>query len=347
MITLSRRSHIRSSIVAGAVAALVLAGCASTENPAAPEGAGSTAAPEGAGLTGGESIAGKTIVFQIYTGPDTPFWVPAVNGAKAAADILGIELEIQYANADDNTQVNQIQTAIAKGVLGIATSLPNAAAGKAVCEAKAAGIPVVTFNVNSLEGDQADCVDAFMGQDFVFAGAVIAQRMVDEGLINSGSQFFCPVELPTAIYATQRYEGVMQVLTPLGASCELVGVGTDPAKARDTMVQYLLGKPNTDGILALGAVPLSQATATASQVQKPSMPIGGFDLSEDILNDISTGKIVATVDQQPYSQGFYAVMQLGLRAQYQLFPSSMGTGGRGLVDMSNVDEVKGLVPDYR
>jgi len=77
------------------------------------------------------------------------------------------------------------------------------------------------------------------------------------------------------------------------------------------------------------------------------MPIGGFDLSEDILNDISTGKIVATVDQQPYSQGFYAVMQLGLRGQYQLFPSSMATGGLGLVDKSNVDAVKSFVPDFR
>ena len=335
--------------------ALITAACTSTpdgESSATSAPASSTAetAAPGPGamtLTGGESIEGKTVFFQIYTGPDTPFWVPVVAGAEAAAAILGVDLEIVYANADDATQVNQIQTAVAKDVLGIATGLPNTAAANAVCDARDAGIPVVAFNVNSLEGDDARCIEAFMGQDFVTAGAVIAQRMVDEGLVEGGDTFFCPVEAPTAVYAVQRHEGVMTVFEPIGAACELVGVGTDPAAARDTMVQYLLGHPDTHGIVGLGAVPLTEASAAADQVELSDMPIGGFDLSETILEDIASGRIIATVDQQPFSQGFYAVMQLGLQGRYELYPSSMATGGFGLVDQSNVDAVESLVPDYR
>ena len=45
--------------------------------------------------------------------------------------------------------------------------------------------------------------------------------------------------------------------------------------------------------------------------------------------------MIAAVDQQPYSQGFYAVTQLALYLKYGLYPSEMDTGGAGLVDKTN------------
>jgi simple sugar transport system substrate-binding protein len=303
-------------------------------------------ATTGAGLPGGSSLAGKTILFQIYTGPDTAFWVPAVNGAQAAADALGVNLDIQYANVDDATQVNQLQTAVAKGVAGVASSLPNNATADAVCAVKEAGIPVVAFNVANLEGDAASCIGAFVGQNFVTAGEVIGQRMVDDGLVKSGDKVFCPVELPEAQYAVQRYQGVMTALDKIGATCELVGVGTDPAEAQTTMVQYLLGNQDVKAIIGLGATPMT-VVENVLQESKLTVPVGGFDLSDAILKGIESGVITATVDQQPYSQGFYSVMQAALQSQFALAPSNMDTGGRGLVDKSNVEAVAALVPDYR
>ena len=42
------------------------------------------------------------------------------------------------------------------------------------------------------------------------------------------------------------------------------------------------------------------------------------------------------MDQQPYSQGFYAVdFSSALYLKYGLYPSEMNTGGKGLVDKSN------------
>ena len=40
-------------------------------------------------------------------------------------------------------------------------------------------------------------------------------------------------------------------------------------------------------------------------------------------------------------------MQLVLQSTYSLYPSDMGTGGRGLVDSSNINQVSALVPEYR
>src|SRR5919205_568697 len=72
----------------------------------------------GPGLSGGTDISGKTILFEIQSSPSDSFFVPVVNGAKAAAAIAGLKLQIQYASNDDTTEVNQVNTAIASNVIG-------------------------------------------------------------------------------------------------------------------------------------------------------------------------------------------------------------------------------------
>ena len=66
------------------------------------------------------------------------------------------------------------------------------------------------------------------------------------------------------------------------------------------------------------------------------IPAGGFDISKEILDNIKDGELIAAVDQQPYSQGFYAVTQLALYLKYGLYPSEMDTGGTGLVDKTQL-----------
>jgi len=344
-------------IAVSVAAALIASGVGAWAGVSAAEGTHSHSSALGAearaigrmtqGLPGGANITGKTILFQVYTDESTSFFVPAVNGAKAAAALTGVKLDVEYSNSDDATQVNQLGIAMAKNVAAIATSLPDGAAGKTLCAAQAAHIPVLTFNVDGLTGSSANCVEGFVGQNFVIAGQVIAQRMVNDGLIKAGDQVFCPVETSTAVYAVQRYAGVMDVLKKLGASCSLLSVGFGASGAESTMVEYLLGHRKTSAILALGSTPLTVAVAAAKKVGLSKLPIGGFDLTQNILGGIKSGRIVAAVDQQPYSQGFFAVLQLALQLKYALYPSSMNTGGTGLVDSSNVDQVLKLVPTYR
>ena len=67
----------------------------------------------------------------------------------------------------------------------------------------------------------------------------------------------------------------------------------------------------------------------------------GFDLSPDILRLIKAGIIKFTIDQQPYIQGFYPVVQLALYCRYGIRPSSMDAGA-GLITRENVDSVMEL-----
>jgi simple sugar transport system substrate-binding protein len=102
------------------------------------------------------------------------------------------------------------------------------------------------------------------------------------------------------------------------------------------MTQYLIGHPKTAAVVGLGQTPTSQAVQAIHDAGL-NIPAGGFDVSKEILDDIKDGKLIATVDQQPYSQGFFAVTQLALNLKYGLYPSDMDTGGTGLIDKTNYE----------
>ncbi len=320
------------------VALIMLLAACGGGSPSSPN----SAVSGGSGLSGGTDISGKTVLFEIKSGPSNFFFVPAVNGAKAAAAMAGLKLQIQYGNDDDATIVNQVNTAIASNVAGIAVTIPDAGLNKVVCDARAKNIPVVAFNTNGATGQGANCVQAFVGQDFVLSGALIAQRMINDGKIKPGDHVFCPVESPDQVYAVQRFAGVKQALDAIGATCEVLGTGNDLAPAQATLVSYLLGHPKTAAIIALGGTPLSVAPAAIKKANL-SIPIGGFDLSSDILAAIKSGVINATVDQQPYIQGFQAVMEIALYLKYGITPSNINTSNRALIDSTNVDQVVPLV----
>ena len=75
-----------------------------------------------AGLMGGVARAADNprVTMIIYTSPGVNFFDPLLKGANDAAKQLNVDLDIQYANNDQATENNIIQTAIANKVDGIA-----------------------------------------------------------------------------------------------------------------------------------------------------------------------------------------------------------------------------------
>jgi simple sugar transport system substrate-binding protein len=61
-------------------------------------------------------------------------------------------------------------------------------------------------------------------------------------------------------------------------------------------------------------------------------------LSPEILQYIMQGHISFTIDQQPYVQGFYPVVQLTLFKRYGIMPSNMDTGA-ALITSENAESV--------
>jgi simple sugar transport system substrate-binding protein len=276
-----------------------------------------------------------TILFVPWSQSSNGFFEAVVNGAKDAAAQQGVNIDIKFGEEDMKNQLGILETGIASGVNGIAVNVADDDAyDKLLCDAAAKGMPIVTFNIDDSKGSAGLCRMAFMGQNFVDTGYLIGQRMIKDHGIKKGDLVFTPVEAPQATYAVLRHAGVKKAMDEVGATTEVLGTGNDHAQALNLMTQYLLGHPDVDAVVGLGQTPTSQAVQAIKDAGL-KIPAGGFDVSKSILEQIKNGELTATVDQQPYSQGFYAITQLALNIKYGLFPSEMDTGGAGLIDKTN------------
>lgn len=259
-------------------------------------------------------------------------------GVMDAAEDQGVTVDIQFGEEDPVQTSTILETAIANGVDAIALGLADDEAyDQALCDATEKGIVVVTMNIDDSKGAEGTCRLAFMGQNFIDAGYALGKRMIEEHGIGEGDLVFTPVEAPEGTYAVLRHEGVQKALSEVGATSELLGVTNDHGTALNMMTQYLLGHPDTKAVIGLGQTPTSQAVQAIRDTGM-DIPAGGFDIWESILQDLADGDLTAAVDQQPYSQGYYAVTQAALAAKYGLYPSEMNTGGAGLVDFTNYQD---------
>jgi simple sugar transport system substrate-binding protein len=292
----------------------------------------------GAVLSSGPSSAAAdnprfTVI--IYDTTGNPFWSKVVAGVNEAAKAFNVNVDTQFANNDPVQQNNAIEAAMASKVqgIGLAINVPNAY-DQNIKRAIAAGIPVVVFNIDDPKGAAGSARLSFIGQSFQSAGYAIGKRMVDAGALKKGSHVVCPVEHPEATYAAERYAGVKRALDEAGVTSEILDTGAIGLEDTVNKIdQYLLGKPDTAAVIGLGQLP-TEAAPQAIKEANLNIPTGGFDLSKAILQNILDGKTVATVDQQPFYQGFLTVTELYYRNKYGLVPVDVNTGS-ALIDKSN------------
>jgi simple sugar transport system substrate-binding protein len=66
-----------------------------------------------------------------------------------------------------------------------------------------------------------------------------------------------------------------------------------------------------------------------------------------IVTGIQQGSIVASVNQEPYAQGFYAIEELALQIKFGIPPSNIDTSDNALITKANVGSFASLVPSYQ
>src|SRR6185312_12424550 len=114
-------------------------------------------------------------------------------------------------------------------------------------------------------------------------------------------------------------------LDKVGATAETLGTGSGFEEALPKMTQYLLGHRDTKCVISLGGTPTGVAAQAIEQAGL-KIPNGGFDLNKLIIKNLEDGKLVATMDQQPYMQGFLPVMEIANYTRYGLAPFDVNTG---------------------
>jgi simple sugar transport system substrate-binding protein len=115
--------------------------------------------------------------------------------------------------------------------------------------------------------------------------------------------------------------------------------GNDSAKGAEVIEQALRKDPDIRVVLCTGQ---ADTQAAGQAIEKAFAGQGywaaGFDLSPTTLRLIKAGHIRCTVDQQPYIQGFYPVLQLTFYLRYGIMPSNIDAGAT-IITPETVDRV--------
>jgi simple sugar transport system substrate-binding protein len=333
-----------------AAGAATTAAAATTTAAAAATTVKATAA---GGLESGLGSRGKNrkVVFVMDNPPTDVFWGTIQTGAKDAAKLYNIDLEVAFTTEGaDAAKYNElIGTSAAKKPAAIAVVIRDESQfTENVCAAKKAGVVVMAYNVLA-PGKVRDCVEGFIGQDFIAAGELIGDRMVKEAGIKEGDLVLLPVEQPDASYAKERGTGVKKALDKVKAKYEVIQAGAKgDAEALENMTQWLIGHPTVKAIIPMGGTPHRNALKAleAAKLDPAKVIVGGFDISKPITDGIAAGTIKAAVTQEPYIQGFQTVAELAIFIDFGIQPFSINTGA-GIVDKANVATVAELAGKVR
>lgn len=316
------------------VAAFSLYGC----KPAEEEAVAEAAKP------------GEGMYFRLVThGGDDPFWAVVAQGMRDAATELGCKAEIDLSGGDLAKQLKAMDEAIASKPDGIALVINDDKAwDKPVEDAIAAGIPVIGINNDDTEGSVGNARLCYIGQSERRAGYIIATRLFQEGEA-AGVDFATAhvgmaAEVPGAMYATVRSQGVNDAMADYGiTSFEMIDAGgLEATTVEERQTAYLIAHPETTFFMGAGGICTDRVTSSlkAAGLEPGEVIAGGFDCAPGTVEGLKEGYITATIDQQQYLQGYFAVYTLYLYNKYGLTPN-IDTGGY-LIDSP---EILGIIEE--
>jgi simple sugar transport system substrate-binding protein len=283
-----------------------------------------------------EAKPAEGMYFRLVThGGDDPFWAVVQKGANDAAKELGCRVDIDLCGGDLALQQKRFQEAVALKPQGIALVINDDTAwDKPVEDALAQGIPVIGMNNDDSQGAAGNARLCYIGQSEKAAAYRLARKLFDtakaKGIDLSKAHVAMAAEVPGANYAKIRSSGVIEAMGEYGiTSYEIIDAGgleMTTVESRET--SYLLAHPETTFLIGLGGICTDRLTASLKAAgRNPGEVIaGGFDTTPDTLNGIREGYITATIDQQQYLQGYFAVYVLYLYNKGGFTPN-IDTGG--------------------
>ncbi|HTW11882.1 MAG TPA: substrate-binding domain-containing protein [Solirubrobacteraceae bacterium] len=241
---------------------------------------------------------------------DNAFFNPTKYGAADACQLLGCSFDWTGSTGNNVAEeVEAIYTAVAARVDGIATTIIDPEAFNApVRAALAAGIPVVSYNSDEPNNPRL----AYLGQDLAAAGQLMGQRI--QSLLPDGGEIAIFISAPGLASVKPRVDGALRALRGTGIKATVVGSGASATQQATVIDAFMAAHPRYNGFF--GADQGSTQTIGAA-VQKGSLAAkgvaaGGFDPNTQIEQLIASGDLNFAIDQQPYLQGFMAIVQMYL-----------------------------------
>ncbi|MHB1302125.1 MAG: substrate-binding domain-containing protein [Acidiphilium sp.] len=241
-----------------------------------------------------------------------PFFVATQYGIHDACALLGCDYQWTGSQTSNvSHMVNAMNVAIAGKADAIGVAIVDPTAFNAPTDkALNAGIPVFAYNADA-PANSGNKRLAYIGQDLFKSGYQMGQKIVK--LVGSGDVALF-IATPGQLNIQPRIDGAAAAIKKHGKGITYHEITTGPTVNEElTKIKaYYLGHQKIKGMFAVDAGSTQGVAEVMRQFNLPKKGIhgGGFDLLPKTLQLIEGGFIDFTIDQQPYLQGFYTVMEM-------------------------------------
>ena len=291
-----------------------------------------------------QNTSDKKITIKMIThGQATdPFWNVVRNGAKDAAQDLGISVQYQSPqNFDMVTMSRMIDAVIATNPDGLILSVPDIPAlKKSIISASKNNIPIIVINAGSKIIEEVDIL-TYIGQSEYEAGMKAGQEMVKHNV----KSVLCINHEIGNISLDQREQGFRRVLSANDITVKTIPIdASDPSETRETIRAYLSTNKTIDGILTLGplgALPIMNLLKDIDK--KNNIKLATFAFTPEIIDGIMNGHVLFALDAQQYLQGYLPVILMNLYIINRNTPAyKMLETGPSIINIDNALEVLAL-----
>lgn len=255
-----------------------------------------------------------------------------LDGAKAAAKLLNIDLTSGTAESDPSKQNDLIQSAVSAGAQGVLVARVDLDAFLPLArQLDAKAVAIVTTDGPVSNGPRL----AHFAADDMALGKELGTLLM-EGLAKSGKPkpwyIVAFAGLPGTYAGMTRVEGALAAMSASIAKGDIVMGSTqianfDRQTAFEKMQAILTNNHKIDGVFAanddmtFGAM---KACEAAGLVSGKDTIFVGIDVIPDAVNAITQGKEYGSISQAPYLEGYWGVTTLYAYLEYGIKPDSVG-----------------------
>ena len=276
-----------------------------------------------------------------------PFIQQIIDGANAAAKDLNVELQVTGPEGGDaDAQLKAVQTLVASGAQGIATSVPGESMASGLNAIIESGIPVVQFNLLS-----ASVKAPYVGERSVQSGRILGTQVLEKiggpsatGKVIIGNCF------PGFPVLENRAKGVRESLAA-APGIKILGPFDVKVAANENYAAWealLAANPDAKALVGLCAPDIASLGKLQAANKSTLFVSGGYDLTAENLAEIKAGNAFISLGQTPFMQGYLPVKILAdkIRGDTKLDLSAGGflDAGTEIVTATSVKEPFDLPP---
>jgi simple sugar transport system substrate-binding protein len=332
----TRKSPVRTLIALFLVAVFVIqAGCA-----------GATPAAQSEGATTGANWCGDVDIVFFPGGPAGGVFANNVyNGAKQAEADLGAKVQYVFSDWDTQKMITQFKEAVGTKPDGIAVmGHPGDESFDALIDdAVAQGIIVTSQNtpLPLAEAKYSTSGFGYVGAELYQAGWDLGMEAIKRFNLQAGDRAMVwgLLSQPTR---GERTRGVKEALEKAGLVVDYNEIDSatnaDPAAGSPTFAGYVSSNPDVKLVVTdHGGLTATMETYLKAAGKGPDDIFGiGFDLSPATVAAIDGGWTDLVIDQQPWLQGYFPILQICLTKVYGFSGLHINTGA-GFASKDNVD----------